>query len=115
MDTRTSSTPATVVAPRPKNRRSPQNFQPSYPRPAAASQSRPSGMPKVTISFEVYVHQAPSLRSAVEELSSLVGTRLEGTHSYARESALTDAAITVGALRAAVNAKVAKGDDHYAG
>lgn len=67
----------------------------------------------IAISFSVPVEVAPALRSAVEEISHTVGTRLEGSYSFAREQALTDAAEGLGALRAAVNQKVPKEDQHY--
>jgi hypothetical protein len=67
----------------------------------------------VAISFSVPVEVAPALRSAVEEISHTVGQRLEGSYSFAREQALTDAAEGLGALRAAVNSKVPKEDSHY--
>lgn len=65
------------------------------------------------ISFEVADEHAPALRSAVEEFSNMLGTRLEGAHSFAKEQALTDAVICIGTLRAAVNRAIAKGDPNY--
>lgn len=72
----------------------------------------PSGMTRIT--FEVADEHAPALRSAVEEFSNILGTRLEGAHSFAKEQALTDAVICVGTMRAAVNRAVPKGDANYA-
>lgn len=66
-----------------------------------------------TFTFTISDEHAPALRSAIDELSSLIGSRLEGQHRFAKETALTDAAITVGALRAAVFAQVPKGDPNY--
>lgn len=68
----------------------------------------------IRISFEVREEHAPALRSAVEEISNEIGGRLEGPHAFAKEEALTNAAIALGALRAAVNAKVPAGDPYYA-
>lgn len=74
----------------------------------------PENTPGMTrITFEVADEHAPALRSAVEELSNLLGTRLEGAHSFAKEQALTDATICVGTMRAAVNRVIAKGDPNY--
>lgn len=75
-----------------------------------ATARKPRFEPKTTITFEVATKYAPSLRSLVEEISHEIGSRIEGSHSYAAEQALTDAAITVGALRAAVNAAIPVGD-----
>jgi hypothetical protein len=68
----------------------------------------------ITISFEVLDKHAPSFRSAVEEFSNLIGKRLESPAPFAREDALTKAAVCCGKLRAAVNAAIPKGDPHYA-
>ena len=65
------------------------------------------------ITFRVPVEIAPALRSAVEEISYIVGQRLEGSYSFAREQALTDAAEGLGALRAAVNKLISREDSHY--
>lgn len=67
----------------------------------------------VRISFEVADEHAPALRSAIDEFSNTLGTRLEGAHSFAKEQALTDAVICIGTLRAAVNRAVPKGDANY--
>lgn len=67
----------------------------------------------VVVSFRVPVEIAPALRSAVEEISYIVGQRLEGSYSFAREQALTDAAEGLGILRAAVNKLISKEDSHY--
>lgn len=67
----------------------------------------------VRISFEVPMQVAPALRSAVEEISNTIGGRLEQSFSFATEQAFTDAAIGLGALRAAVCARVPAGDPAY--
>lgn len=66
------------------------------------------------IEFRVPVEISPALRSAVEEISYIVGQRLEGSYSYAREQDLTDAAESLGILRAAVNKKISREATHYA-
>lgn len=68
----------------------------------------------VRITFEVAEEHAPALRSAVEEISNIIATRLEGAHSYAKEQSLTDAMVCVGTLRAAVNRAIPAGDPFYA-
>ena len=67
----------------------------------------------VEIRFRVHDEHAPALRSAVEELTNEVTGRLEGIHSYAQEQSLTDAAVALSALRAAVFEKVPLGDPFY--
>lgn len=67
----------------------------------------------IVISFRVPVEIAPALRSAVEEISYIVGQRLEGSYSFAREQALTDAAESLGILRAIVNKLIPREDSHY--
>jgi hypothetical protein len=68
----------------------------------------------VTITFSVPDEAAPALRSAVEEISNEVGGRLEGSHRYDKEEALTRAAVALGKLRAAVNRAIPEGDQNYA-
>lgn len=68
----------------------------------------------LTITFAVRRGDAPALRSAVDEMRTMVGGRLEGPSRFAREHALTRAVIALGALGAAVNAVVPKGDPDYA-
>jgi hypothetical protein len=65
------------------------------------------------ISFEVADIHAPALRSAIEEISNEVGGRLTGQHAFAKEQALTDAAIGLGTLRKAINKVVGAGDPNY--
>lgn len=93
---------------------------PRYHSPAATAQRSaraplvaPSGR-MVRIVFDVHLEHAPALRSAIDEISQELGGRLEGPHSFNRESALTDAAIAIGALRRAVFALVPAGHPHYA-
>lgn len=66
-----------------------------------------------TFTFTVADEHAPALRSVVDEMTSLIGSRLDGQHRFAKETALTDAAICVGKLRAAVFAQVPQGDPNY--
>lgn len=91
----------------------PRIIQPGTRAAEIAARAASIGDPEITISFTVRKSKAPALRSAVEELSSIIGSRLEGSHAFAKEHALTDAAITVGALRAAVNRQVPAGDPFY--
>lgn len=67
----------------------------------------------IAIVLNVPAAVAPALRSVVEEMSHMVGQRLERSYGIAREQALTNAAEAMGILRAAVNAKVAREDRHY--
>lgn len=70
-----------------------------------------TGMKRIT--FEVADIHAPALRSAIEEISNEVGGRLTGQHAFAKEQALTDAAIGLGTLRKAINKVVGAGDPNY--
>lgn len=82
---------------------------------AAQNKTTPDNPPAwLSITFKIRRETGPALRSAIDEISGLVGTRLMGSHAYAKEQALTDAASSLGRLRAAVNAEVPKGDDFYA-
>jgi hypothetical protein len=67
----------------------------------------------LVISFQVSSEHAPALRSAIEEISNIVGARLEGNHAFAKEGALTDAAVALGSLRAAVCNNIPTADPHY--
>ncbi len=67
----------------------------------------------IQIGFKVPDKAAPALRSAVEEMSHMLGTRLESPHRYDKEEALTMAALGLGKLRQAVNALVPAGDPNY--
>lgn len=69
---------------------------------------------RIQISFEVYEHQAPALKAAVDEISGSVATRLEGKYEFPIEQALTDAAGALGVVRAAITAAgVPFGDPSY--
>jgi hypothetical protein len=68
----------------------------------------PAGL-SVTVADE----HAPALRSALDELRNIVGGRLEGVHPFAREDALTRAAVAVGDLAAGFNAVIPAGDPDY--
>jgi hypothetical protein len=87
--------------------------------PAPAAPPRPSQLArrgsgdKVRVTFEVYAEFAPALRSAIEEISNDIGARLTGSHRFAKEQALTDAAVALAALRVAVFAAVPEGDPNY--
>lgn len=74
--------------------------------------SRPDA--KITFTFSVYRDHAPALRSAIDEISNDIGGRLTGSHKFAKEGALTDAAIALAVLRKEVFSKVAEGDPNYA-
>lgn len=65
--------------------------------PAARPQER-----TLKIEFEIAERFAPALSSAVEEEKNEIGGRLEGSFSFATEQALTDGAVAVGILYAAV-------------
>lgn len=67
-----------------------------------------------TVTFQIHDEHAPAFRSFVEEMCNEIGGRLEGSHKFVKETALTAAAITANALRTAVTAVVPKGDPHYA-
>lgn len=67
----------------------------------------------ITVSFAIPKEVGSALRSAVEEISYIIGQRLEGRYSFAREQALTDAAEALGPLRAAVNAVVPEENPNY--
>jgi hypothetical protein len=70
-------------------------------------------LPNIKLSFEFHPDHGPALRSAIEEISNTVGGRLVGSHRYAKEQALTDACVVLGALRAAVNSVVPNADPNY--
>lgn len=63
--------------------------------------------------IRVYDEHAPAFRSAVEELADEIAGRLEGSHSFAAEQALTDALIPIHSLRAAVFKAIPAGDPAY--
>jgi hypothetical protein len=76
--------------------------------------ANPKAARTLKIEFEVSSEHAPALRSAIEEISNIVGARLEGAHAYAKEDALTDAAVGLGSLRAAISKQVSRGNPFYA-
>jgi hypothetical protein len=55
----------------------------------------------------------PALRSALEDLSNILGERLVGVHKFEREDSITFAVTALGPLRAAVNQVVPQGDPNY--
>jgi hypothetical protein len=75
--------------------------------------ARVAGTERVRVAFDVYAAHGPALRSAVEQLKNQIGTSLEAPSSYAREAALTNAAIGVGSLMAAVCAVVDRIDPDF--
>lgn len=70
--------------------------------------------PPLQIEFSIAPHLAPALKSAIDEISNTVGARLEGPSKFAKEDALTRAAMGLGLLRAAIAAKEVRGDRDYA-
>lgn len=74
----------------------------------AIAEGRATGL-SVTIADE----HAPALRSALDELRTILGGRLEDAHLYVREDALTRASIAIGTLASAVNQIVPKEDPNY--
>lgn len=83
------------------------------PGALAAHRVPPLPSPPIHIEFFVAPHLAPALKSAVDEISNLIGTRLEGPSKFAKEDALTRAAIALGLLRAAITEQVPRGDRDY--
>lgn len=81
-------------------------------RAAKWSRGGPRGS-LLTFTFVVDAAHGPALKSIVDEMSTRVGTRLEMPHRYAKEAALTYAAIALGRLRAAVSTIVLDGDPDY--
>jgi hypothetical protein len=71
--------------------------------------------PPLEITFCVLARTGPALRSAILEISNIVGERLEGPHAWDKEQALTHAAMALGALRTSVCAAVPEDDPDYAG
>lgn len=74
---------------------------------------RPPTSDKIRITFDVYEEFAPALRSAIDELSTILGSRATGSHRFSKEQAITDAIISVAALRVAVFAAISAGDPNY--
>lgn len=81
--------------------------------PETQRQLRTSGRTITVPSFTIAEEFAPALRSAIEDITNRVGTALESPSSYSRETALTYAAIGLGALRAAVCRVVPTSDVDY--
>jgi len=73
----------------------------------------PRPCPAIEITLRMPAEIAPAFRSAVDEFSNELGGRLEGSFSFAREQAITDAVRAFGILRATINARIPKGDPHY--
>jgi len=92
--------PAVKTAPPPK--------VPSRKPGPATAEDRP-----VTIAFTIREGDGPALRSAIDEIRQKVGQRLEVPHLFAKEHALTNAAIALAALAAELNARFVE-DPHYA-
>ena len=67
----------------------------------------------VEVTFSVPEFAAPAVRSAIEDISNQIGARLEGTHSNSNTQALTDAAIGLGRLRAALTKAIPKASPYY--
>lgn len=65
------------------------------------------------ISFDIPDAHGPAFRSAVDDLSAIVAKWAEGQYSYPVEDAIEGALNAVGALRAAVYAKVRAPDPYY--
>ena len=89
----------------------------TYPRPRGAQRGAPvPAVRTVVVSFEVIETALPATLSAIEEVRTLVGGRIESGHraAFAHEHALTDAAIGLGVLSSTLRALTAE-DPHYAG
>lgn len=71
-----------------------------------------AGMLEITI--RIPDSHGPAFKSAVDEMSDTLGTRLESQHRFDKEEALTHAAASFGVLRAAVSEQVAEGNRYYA-
>jgi hypothetical protein len=56
---------------------------------------------------------APATKSALEEISTEVASRLEGQYPFAREQAYTDAVVGLRALAAVFHQIVPQGDSRY--
>lgn len=67
----------------------------------------------VTISFVIDRRFGPALRAAISDISNQVGHKLEQPYAFVTEDALTEAAVALGSLRAAVNAVVPVESKHY--
>lgn len=67
----------------------------------------------ITFTVTVPDEHAPALRSVVDDMSAMIGMRLEKRSKPKKEAALTRAASALGALRAATNAAIPEGDSDY--
>lgn len=67
----------------------------------------------IEFTFDIDVAHAPAFKSIVDDMSFRIGTRLEQPHKFARETALTYAAMALGRLRAVVTAQVPMSDPNY--
>ena len=56
----------------------------------------------IEVRFTVHEDTLPALYSAAEEISNIVGTRLEEQHAFKHEDALTRASRALGQLRAGI-------------
>lgn len=81
-------------------------FRPSYPgtlAPKTGTTPAPRAQDRtLKIQFEIAEQFMPALASAIEEEKNEVGGRLEGSFSFASEKALTDGAVGLGVLYAAL-------------
>lgn len=68
------------------------------------------GLPAIA---EIPSEQGPALRSAINEIRNEVGARLEGSFTFAKEFALTNAASALGTLAAAINKVIPNEDPDY--
>lgn len=72
-----------------------------------------TGRPLKKAHAEFATKFAPATRSAIDEIRSELGGRLEGKFAFATEQALTDAVVGVGAIASAINTVIPQGDAHY--
>lgn len=82
-------------------------------RARALNRARQEAAP-LRIAFDVNPDVAPALRSAIDELCTVLGGRLEHPRPFKVEDALTCAVQALGPLRAALYAAVPAGDDRWA-
>lgn len=67
----------------------------------------------LTFTFTVPKSCAPALKSALEDVDSKLGTKIEGVNRYAVEDAWTRGALALAALRVVINQQVFEGDPDY--
>lgn len=83
-------------------------------RPTPYVHQMPAAGPgAVEVTFRIHAEHGPALRSALEEIRAEVGGRIEGAHRFAKEAALTRAAVALGSLAAAVNRAFPNADPDY--